>query len=522
MRGSVYFAGAMLPGWSFAQTRPCPPPVLGVTGGAQVSISCAGPGSGNAPAWFLELPERKWTKIAHGESYSGAEWLRGKRFWDVVPGHPGDHIGALQVLEGVNNEGPAAVFDDWTGACVDQERKELVLAANGGHGGYPGNEVYVLKLGQAKPGYERLCDPTPRFDPANPAREWWRYDQLTYAGGGAGWNDDFQAPATYGRMRAVHGWNRVAFGGGKVWYLAQESYVSASGGGHAASVWSFDRDWVQSWGEFPLRHRVGQNPWTLHSSSPTRSSVDWSALKGGADFLPDPSVWFAHPAVYDPASRRVYTFSRAKDGEGNAVCWYVDTATGRVITLTAKIPWAAYAGGWGACAYGLDGGPSLFFCPLMEDPLGRIQVWNLGTNQVAAITPENAAFTKWTDPRFDYQNPAGTPIDSTAHPGGHGAVFHKASRSILVYSVGAQAPGAQKVGLGTKVRRLRIPRDPMAGTYRWEDIAAHPDSVVPEYCKNGCNSKFNIVEDMGNGQSCLVLASNQGAAYVYKLPNQDF
>jgi hypothetical protein len=62
----------------------------------------------------------------------------------------------------------------------------------------------------------------------------------------------------------------------------------------------------------------------------------------------------------------------------------------------------------------------------------------------------------------------------------------------------------------------------MGGTYRWEDVDAHPASDEPEYCKNGCNSKFNIVADMGNGQSCIVLASSMDAAYVYKLPNGDF
>ena len=169
VRGSVFLAGACMPRWSLAQSRPCPPPQLTVSGGASAIGPCADSSGGNAPAWFLALPERKWTKIANGVSSSGPDWTRGRRFRDVIPGHPGDHIGALPRLSGVNNEGPAAVFDDWTGACVDQERKELILAANGGHGGYPGNEVYVLRLKDEAPGYLRLCDPTPRFDPATAA-----------------------------------------------------------------------------------------------------------------------------------------------------------------------------------------------------------------------------------------------------------------------------------------------------------------------------------------------------------------
>ena len=34
----------------------------------------------------------------------------------------------------------------------------------------------------------------------------------------------------------------------------------------------------------------------------------------------------------------------------------------------------------------------------------------------------------------------------------------------------------------------------------------------------GTYSRFNIVQDMGTGESCLVLAASSVAAYVYKVP----
>jgi hypothetical protein len=58
----------------------------------------------------------------------------------------------------------------------------------------------------------------------------------------------------------------------------------------------------------------------------------------------------------------------------------------------------------------------------------------------------------------------------------------------------------------------------MKDAYKWEDVVAAAGSVKPAYCPNGCNSKFNIVNDMGNGQSCLVLATGVDSAYVYKMP----
>ena len=39
-----------------------------------------------------------------------------------------------------------AIVTAWTGGCVDQDRGELILAANGGHTDYAGNEVYACQL----------------------------------------------------------------------------------------------------------------------------------------------------------------------------------------------------------------------------------------------------------------------------------------------------------------------------------------------------------------------------------------
>ncbi len=102
---------------------------------------------------------------------------------------------------------------------------------------------------------------------------------------------------------------------------------------------------------------------------------------------------------------------------------------------------------------------------------------------------------------------------------GLGAVYHKASQSILL--------GDPK-SLGGQLIRLRVPTR-SDGTYdsgaQWmvTTVAPASGSANPvsgmKPANNGAWSKFNIIEDMGNGQSALVVCMEVDApTYVYKLP----
>jgi len=443
--------------------------------------------------WFVEMPERTWSRIAGGASLSGQAWQRGTDFRSVIPGSPGDHIAALPTSSS-NVEGPeVGVFGQWNGACVDQDRREMIFAANGGHGAYPGNEVYLLRLGNDAPGYSRLTDPTPA--------QYLRGDVV--APGPASY-DDFVAPAVRGRMRAVHGYNRACFANGKVWYAAQDGYSNTSGS-QTPSSWCFDRDLVESIGEFPLRHRVDQSPWT-YLGSPNLPGAEMSTER-----------FARHPSIYDPVSQRVYSFSRFAHSSGGHRAWYIDAGTGQIVDFAITLPGTAYGEGWGVCIPDApERGQSLFVFAEMES--SAITIWNLASGEIIRRTPTNAASTYWTDP----SNTSSPPADSVRHAPGHGAVYHAASRSILVYSPRARIVDASHQGLGSTLRRLRLPANPLRDSYTWEDVAAASGSEAPAYSPNGCYSKFNIVHDMGNGQACLVLAADSNAAYVYKLPAGDF
>lgn len=59
-------------------------------------------------------------------------------------------------------EGSASArIDAWAGLSVDERTGTVYLAASGGDGDYPGNEVLALPLADAEPRWTTLLDPTP-------------------------------------------------------------------------------------------------------------------------------------------------------------------------------------------------------------------------------------------------------------------------------------------------------------------------------------------------------------------------
>lgn len=104
-----------------------------------------------------------------------------------------------------------------------------------------------------------------------------------------------------------------------------------------------------------------------------------------------------------------------------------------------------------------------------------------------------------------------TPSNSSLFPGdGAGCVYHAASRGFLFHD-----------GYGATIRKLSIPADPVNGTWAWSEVTADGSNAVTPSSPPaaGTYSKFNIINDMGNGQSCLTLCNGTTeGVYVYKLP----
>jgi hypothetical protein len=78
--------------------------------------------------------------------------------------------------------------------------------------------------------------------------------------------------------------------------------------------------------------------------------------------------------------------------------------------------------------------------------------------------------------------------------------------------------------LGRDLRRLEIPTRPDGsfdpkGAFRYSTVPGAGDVATTATNYRGTYGKFNIVEDMGDGQSALVLATDtNGPVLVYKLP----
>ena len=88
-------------------------------------------------------------------------------------------------------------------------------------------------------------------------------------------------------------------------------------------------------------------------------------------------------------------------------------------------------------------------------------------------------------------------------------MYHKPSRAILCWD-----------GDGVNLRKLAIPAS-IGSTWTWSRVSpASGNSVTPTAAEtNGTFGRFNIIEDMGNGQSALcVVNSTTGPTFVYKLP----
>jgi hypothetical protein len=114
--------------------------------------------------------------------------------------------------------------------------------------------------------------------------------------------------------------------------------------------------------------------------------------------------------------------------------------------------------------------------------------------------------------------------DSAALRVGLGAVYHKASRSILLYDASDMRDGG--------FFKLQVPTN-SDGTYaggHWQVSkvmpaagSANPSTGVPSSGGSAGGqytwSKFNIIEDMGNGQAALVVCMDTTLpVYVFKLP----
>lgn len=362
----------------------------------------------SAPSWFTSASDRHW----------------------LTPvGNTLDAVKPSPVPAGV---GHRMICDAWTGGCVDQVNGEYILAANGGHGDYGGNEVYGVMLRAASPVWVRLNNPS------------------TISGGTDALNSDMNYGD--GLPRPPHGYNRCVFGNGKVWYAGMDSTYPS--GYYSKACYEFDR---------------ASLTWTFHGRPATGDAV-----------------WEGGPAAYDRVGNRVWSAAGYANDSGG---YSVDASNGDITTYNWTLGGNPFSQAWSVVVW--DRSPRCWIVGSVNDA----EIWILNLENVAA---------GWTQ-----KTPTGSP---TGFIENSGAVFHAPSNAILVYDH----------TYGTSIRKLSVPDNPVTGNYSWSTITAlggatPPGSVSGDF--NGVYSKFNLIEDMGNGQSALVVVcSTTGSTYVYKLP----
>jgi chitodextrinase len=368
-----------------------------------------------APAWWAALPDKTWTAIGGSASDGGTPTLEGVR------------------PAGVGTSTIRYVMESWNGATINQDRKELTLASNGGHENYDGNEVYVFKFNQATPAWYRMTDPSSAATDGTESN---------------GRKVDGTPLSTHSYANHAYGMN------GKI-YLCMMGSNWRSGAG-SNRVWAWDRNNFSA--------NTGTRGWIDLGFAGTGSTVD----DGFAD--------------YDPITNRVWFGQRRESGTKQF--GYVNCADDTVTALTVAMGSFSPSGGTGAYSIGrviYRGAESVFLC----------------FGDAARRTINCQSPTALSTPTFTGTLPAAY----------DGLVFDAAHNQLIAWRAST-----------SDLLVADLPTNLLTGTYNWQIVTAtggNPGAALT----NGTYGRFNIIRDMGDGRSALVLVNGAASpVYVYKIP----
>ena len=414
---SAIAAGGLAIDCAYGQTAPCPLEWVGVTNAPCVT--------GPAPDWFLNMADNTWSSPV---------------------------TNTIASVGGTNNN----ICNAWTGGSVSQEHGELILAANGGHNDYDGNEVYACQLRQDSPAWIRLTDPSST----------------------SGGTDATNSIGNYGdgNPRSTHSWSHQTFGNGKVWKVQTGMYPS---GNQSSAVYSFDRDAAGN-GPFPLSAAAA--PWTYHGLGVSASGLSWGSSID----------WQSSCTNYDKDTKKIWSLCTFTVNNPRYPFFSVDTVTGAITEYPSANNDSFPDGSWLKRATGA-----------IVDGVWIIIAPNYGSGRILLLDLSNP------NGGFTFKTTSGSPAGYFPSTG-CGTVYHNASNALLVYDD----------SLGRNLRKLTIPADKFNGSWVWSEVVGSgetPSGQADDF--QGVYTKFNIIEDMGNGQSALVVVLNVGGpVFVYKLP----
>ena len=453
---SASLAGTIVPVIGLGQVRPCPPGTLSVTGGQTALTQCVATPRGSAPGWFIAQAARTWNAVAANATVNDCFYSP----FLIMAGNAGDR----------NN------FNDYSGATIDQSRREMLMVANGGHADYLGNEGYALALWAETPYWYRLNDPSPSNTMLFPETN----GQVPYL-------------LRDGRSASMHTNGIQFYSNGKVWYGMQQ-YVSSGGGSPLGGLVAFDR-------EFPGIPYSNSQPalaWA-NNSGPWTSLGAWNnsphALAGIAA-----NSWVGTTACYDSNSGYIYmtapqnsglSYLRLNTANGTHGCYFQQSIDGLAVNAPGR--WHAQT--------------------VLEDRPFRTNAngvyfsrFENSTSVFLMSLPLSQGNGSWA------KKVTGPTANVPTRTYGGASVYHSGAIYFMNWAE-----------YGSQIFKLTLPVDlesDSAWLNAWSIEHMHtagspiPIGVNPE----GQFSKFNIVRDMGNGQAALVCApAHDGPTWIYKL-----
>lgn len=356
-----------------------------------------------------------------------------------------------------------AMLDSWCGAVVAQEYGEIISAAGGGHADYTGNFAVALAMRDAVPAWRQIAQNSPAsaISPTD----------FTHAGSSPYYTD--------GYPRSMHNGNCV-YGDGKIWYPMMNA-VASDGGDAVDMILSFDRASLGAAATTRAYDAANLGPW--HFWGPTNTNT------------------FSFPfgvGVFDRVNHNVYCIANAF-GSGGINSWKIKSNGGSIGTSVGTVPGSpTIYPAWAVCAYDLG------IIVVGDQNLGRIAVLDIGSNTWSVVTNTTGAF---------YYGPS---LSSALN--GVGAVYYQPAHQILVgnpndingdmfvVNIPVSAGAFQTAGQWAGFRKT-LTGGPSPATF------ARPGN------NNFTYGRWNIIEDMGNGQSALVyVPSINGAVFVFKIP----
>jgi hypothetical protein len=513
--------------------------------------------SSSAPSWFTSMAELQWIEIAGGSSFSGSSYQKGSRLYDVKP-NP----------EPANQGGFNAIMNAWTGAVAYQLGRQYILPCQGGHADWYGNEIYSLNLGSETPGWQRIWGPTP----------WLSFWSNIPTSGTAGQytltlsqTPPIDITGYYARNSHYNaafnpiqqGTTVVSVSGTTV--TLSKSLVSNIPSGLASNLITFTKTQYDPWGDqkksgisYPNLIYLGyedSSPGSVHgwhsmvcttdgrifmtmqNNSPGGEntsgvhSINVNDLDAGWTY--HGRAWASTTATsigtqvgltaYDPITNKVYrgTEYSTTDGLVELDISTMLSAGGQDKSIapqapgSIKYPWynsyAAKFAGWSVvlddmsprCLVTLNADNYTLKILNLEDKSNWTTTDNYGTN-TAFVTKSISGWTTANSPPF-----------STIF----NAVYHKASKSIIVGGCATSGSATQTDAM-TFYKISLSGTNPLTATYTCSTVAvsgAIPTTNGTGY--PGSYSKFQMIQDMGNGQSAIVMATNvNGPTYVMKIP----